>query len=65
MLVGRGEGGAVCSAVLRDFVEGGGRWEGGLEFEAVEGGEHGEFELEGVVGWDVEAGVVCAFPDCY
>ena len=63
VLVGGCECGAVGCAVLRDGVQSGGRREDRMEGEAVEGGEHGEFELDFVVRWEVEAGPECAFPD--
>lgn len=55
MLVRRAEGGAEKGAV-------GGGGDGG-EVEAVEWGEHGELELEGVVGQDGERDAVgvCVF----
>lgn len=50
VLVGRAEGGAEEGAV-------GGGGDGG-EGQAMEGGEHGEFELEGVGGWGGERDIV-------
>ena len=63
VLVGGRKGGAVGGGVLGDGVEGGGGREDGREAEAVEGGEHGELELQVVAGWEVEAGVVRAVPE--
>lgn len=50
VLIGDGELGAVDSAVLCSLC--------GLQVQAVEGGEHGEFELEGIQGGHLEGDVM-------
>jgi hypothetical protein len=56
-------GGRECCGVdggVAGLIEGGWGWECGMEVEAVEGGEHAEFELEGVRGGEGEGDVVGA-----
>lgn len=57
VLIGGGEGCGVDGCVA-GLGEGGGRGEERGEIQAVEGREHAEFELQGVVGREAEGNVV-------